>query len=146
MAKRGPKGELQFKYWDLRRRGMTQSEIARKFDISRQAVNKSIKLHEREVMYRLLENAQTSGALVEWFDASRGVLIGVTPQLGNLPLLMILDYGNKVRTYFDQSGNPDIELARSTIEDIKSTVRSSLGIDVSDEVSFRSILKRVYEG
>ena len=146
MVKSRPKAELQFRYWDLKRRGMTQSEIARKFNISRQAVNKSIKLHERDVMYRLLESAQTSGALVEWFDASRGVLIGVTPQLGNLPAMIILDYNNRVRTYFDQTGNPDRAMSLQTIEDIKETVRSSLGIDVRDAVSFRSILKRVYEG
>lgn len=146
MVASGPKAEMQFKYWDLKRRGMIQSEIARKYDISRQAVNKSIKLHERDVMYRLLETAQANGALVEWFDASRGVLIGITPQLGNLPSIMILDYNNRVRMFFDQSGNPERDLAISTMKDLKETVLTSLGIDAREEASFRGIIKKVYEG
>ena len=146
MVTSGPKAEMQFKYWDLKRKGATQSHIAREFDISRQSVNKSIKLHEKAVMYRLLEAAQTSGGIVEWSDVSRGVLIGLTPQLGDLPFLIIVDYLNRVRMFYDQSSNADRGIARSTMEDLRTNLGSSLGIDIRGDVAFRTILKAVYEG
>ena len=33
----------QFKYWNLRRKGVTQAKIARMLGISRQAVSKAVK-------------------------------------------------------------------------------------------------------
>lgn len=53
MAGPEPRPEMQFTYWDLHRKGMTQAQIAREFNITRQAVNKSLKLYERVMMYRL---------------------------------------------------------------------------------------------
>ena len=55
MLKIGKSSEAQFHYWDLRRKGMKQSDIARKYDITRQSVSKSIKVQEREIVIRLLE-------------------------------------------------------------------------------------------
>ncbi len=140
------RAKMQFKYWDLRRKGMTQSEIARKFGITRQAVSKSVKLHERDVMYRLLETAQTSSILVEWFDASRGILIGITPQLNDLPCLILMDERGKVRTFFDQSINTRRELALSVLDDLKERIHTCLGIDIREETSFKAILRSVYKG
>jgi hypothetical protein len=133
----------QFIYWDLRRKGMTQSEIARNFEISRQSVNKSVKLQERYTMYRLIESAKTTGSLVENFDASRGTLIGINPQLGNLPFLTIVDQKNGLRTFYDQSGNRDRETALSVLGDLKDVVSGSLNMDLRDETSFKSILRRI---
>ncbi len=145
MVTSGPKAEMQFRYWDLKRKGATQSQIAREFGISRQAVNKSIKIHEKAVMYRILEAVQTAGGIVEWSDASRGILIGLTPQLGDLQYLIILDPLNRVRMFYDQSSNADREIARSTMEELRSTLSSSLGINIKGEVAFRTILRIVYE-
>ncbi len=137
--------EKQFRYWNLRRKGETQSEIARKFKITRQSVNKSIKLYEREVMYKLIEAARSSQTLIEWFDASKGVLIGITPQLGNLHCLIFIDNQNKIRTFFDQSKNEDRELAASIIGDIKESIKVSIGMDLKEEITFRSILGSIYK-
>ena len=84
---RGP--EAQFTYWDLRRKGLNQSEIARKFDITRQSVSKSIKVQEREVVIRLLDTAQVSGILPQWYDQRRGVLVGNIPMLGSLRCIVV---------------------------------------------------------
>lgn len=137
--------ERQFRYWNLRRKGETQSEIARKFGITRQSVNKSIKLHEREVMYRLIETARISRTLVEWFDAKKGVLIGITPQLGNLHCIILVDNLNKTWVFHDQSKNEDRELAASIIGDLKESIKVSIGMDLKEEITFRSILGSIYK-
>jgi hypothetical protein len=135
----------QFRYWDLRRKGETQSEISRKFGISRQSVNKSIKLFESEVMYRLIETARSSGTLVEWFDASKGVLIGITPQLGDLRCLILLDNQNKIRTFHDQTKNENREMAASIMGDLKESIKASIGMDLREETTFKSVLGSIYK-
>ncbi len=143
MAKRGPKTEQQFVYWHQRRSGMSQSDIARRFDITRQAVSKSVKLQEREVIFRLLDTAQSSGVLVEWYDERRGVLIGVTPQLGNLACIMIIDDGNRPRVFFDQERNEDAEVRRRTMDELRAVLDTALGLEVDQDAAFRTIIDEI---
>jgi hypothetical protein len=142
MAKRGPKTEHQFRYWHLRRRGASQSNIARDHDITRQAVSKSIQLVERDVMFRLLDTAQMSGILVEWYDARRGVLIGLTPQLGNLGCIIVIDGTNRPRQFYDQDGNLDDEVRKRTMAELAKTLKDALGL-VVDGSTFSQVLKQL---
>jgi hypothetical protein len=146
MAKRGPKTEQQFVYWHQRRKGMSQSDIARKHDITRQAVSKSVKLQEREVIFRLLDTAQTSGVLVEWYDERKGVLIGLTPQLGNLACIMIIDTTNRPRVFFDQERNEDVEVRRRTMEDLRAVLDTTLGMKVDRSTPFNMIIEDIING
>ena len=146
MGKRGSKPEAQFVYWDLRRKGMTQSEIARKFGITRQAVNKSMKLAERDVLYRLLDTAQTSGILVEWQNANKGVLIGITPQLGNLGCVMVLDAGNKIRIFYDQTGSKDAKVRARVMRELDEVLNKTLGLRVDPKMEFKHLIKLIVRG
>ncbi len=145
MAKRGPKTEQQFRYWHIRRRGASQADIAREHGITRQAVNKSIQLLEREVVFRLLDTAQTSGVLVEWYDARLGVLIGITPQLGNLPCLLLIDDTNRVRLVFDQVDNPDPSAREVVMSELHVVLKRTLGLDIAAEVDFKQMVNRITE-
>jgi len=146
MGKRGSKPEAQFTYWDLRRRGMNQSEIARKYEITRQAVNKSVKLAERDVLYRLLDTAQTSGILVEWQDAWKGALIGISPQLGNMACVMILDVENRVRVFYDQDKAKDKERKATVIWEMDAVLNAALGLRVDPKMKFKEIMKLIVRG
>jgi hypothetical protein len=146
MGNRGSRPEAQFTYWDLRRRGKTQSDIARTFDISRQAVNKSMKLAERDLLFRLLDTAQMSGILVEWQDARKGVLIGITPQLGNLGCLMVVDPENNIRMFYDQDGNKDKGSRNKLMKEMDEVMEKALGIRVNNKDTFRDILKKIIRG
>ena len=144
MVSRGQRSEMGFRYWDMRRKGMTQAEISRRFEISRQAVNRSISLQERDVMYRLLEVAQMSGTLVEWFSALKGILVGTTPQLESRSSIMVLDIDNNIRIYYDQTDNSDMEMARSKLNELRSTLKDTLGMEMYEKRTFRSVLNSVY--
>lgn len=143
MVKPGFKPEAQFKYWDLRRKGMTQAEISRKFEITRQAVNKSMKLAERDILYRLLETAQTSGILVEWQDAKKGVLIGISPQLGNMGCIMAIDENNKIRIFYDQRNNMDPGTKKKVLDDLERILNDSIGIKIEKDEEFKDLIKEI---
>ncbi len=143
MAKRGPKTEQQFRYWHMRRMGTAQADIAREMGITRQAVSKSIQLMERDVMFRLLETAQMSGVLVEWYDAQRGVLVGITPQLGNIVCVLLIDSDNRTRVFYDQSQNPDEDVRRRTMEELVGVLRDSLGLDPDLDAGFDVLVKAI---
>jgi hypothetical protein len=143
MARTGPKKIAQFKYWHLRRKGWTQSAIARRFKITRQAVNKSIKLEERDITFQLLDTAQMSGVLVEWYDPRKGVLIGVTPQLGNMVCMMMVDSNGKIRIYYDQTENQDRRQRKIVIDDLVLTLKEVLGMKVDVKLGFRGIMEMI---
>jgi DNA-binding Lrp family transcriptional regulator len=141
MAKRGPKTEQQFRYWHMRRMGRSQADIAREVGITRQAVSKSIQLLERDVVFRLLDTAQMSGVLVEWYDAERGVLVGVTPQLGNLVSVLLIDGSNRTRLFYDQTNNPDEDVKGRTMEELTEVLGTSLGVTLGPGVDFDAIVR-----
>ena len=143
MTKYLTKPQAQFEYWHARRLGKTQAQIARQYDITRQAVNKSIKLAEREVLFRLLDSAQMSGILVEWQDHYKGVLIGITPQLGNLVCVMIIDQNNNIRIFYDQAKNKNKVEAEKTIEQLKKLLFEIFGLKIGNKESFKEILGRI---
>ena len=143
MAKRGPKTDQQFRYWHMRRLGKSQADIAREMDITRQAVSKSIQLMERDVMFRLLETAQMSGVLVEWYDAERGVLVGLTPQLGNLVCVLLIDDSNRPRLFYDQSTNPDEDVKRRTLRELVHVLEVTIGVVVGPGVDFDAIVTAI---
>jgi hypothetical protein len=141
MAKRGPKTEQQFLYWHQRRIGRTQADIARDHGITRQAVNKSVQLVERDIMFRLLDTAQMSGILVEWYDANRGILIGLTPQLGKLACIIVIDGSNRPRLFYDQDANADAEVRQRTMEELALVLGDALDLDVPSSYSFGDIVR-----
>jgi transcriptional regulator len=134
---------IQFVYWNLRRHGLSQAEIARRFKISRQAVNKSIMLQEREVLFRLLECAQTSGVLVEWQDAVAGVLIGITPQLGNLPCIMVVDRNKRILMFYDQARNQDKAVRAKVTAGLRNTLEETLRLSIDNDASFKDVIEAI---
>jgi hypothetical protein len=81
--------------------------------------------------------------LVEWYDAERGVLVGVTPQLGNLVCVLLIDDSNRPRLFYDQSRNPDGEVKRRTMEEMVGTIEASLGVVLGPGVEFDEVVSAI---
>ncbi len=145
MTRRGSRTERQFSHWHALRNGSTQAEVARLNGVTRQAVNKGVKLHERDVVLRLLDTARSIGVLVEWYDQKRGALIGISPQLGNLSCIMLIDDENEVRVFYDPKSARDREVRRRTIKEMTEVVRDAFGLRLSTKLKFREVLDEIIE-
>ena len=72
----------QRKYWSLRRDGLTQADISRKMDVTRQTVNKVFDAIDSRVSKALLEAAQVNRIEISRLDPKKGFLLGRSPSLG----------------------------------------------------------------
>jgi transcriptional regulator len=68
--------ERQFAFWQLRRSGLVNIQIADRFKISRQAVSKALLAMNRKVEETLIEMAQANQIEVERLNPEIGVLFG----------------------------------------------------------------------
>ena len=68
--------EKQFTFWNLRRGGLVNIQIADRFKISRQAVSKALLAMDRKVEETLINMAQANQIEVERMNAEVGVLFG----------------------------------------------------------------------
>lgn len=67
--------------WELRFKGFNRSEIARKLDITRQAISKALKNTDSKILHELNRNARTLGLAVTLVNSEKGILLGYTPQI-----------------------------------------------------------------
>jgi len=143
MGRRGPKAEAQFRYWHLHRQGLSQAEIARRLDITRQAVSKAVKLQEREVLYRLLEAARSARMLVEWTDGAKGALVGLIPDLGSLACLLVMDVAGEVRIFYDPERIEDQDRRIRQRAELKELLSSNLKVWIEDQDPFKLIMEKI---
>jgi len=66
----------QLHIWDLRRNGLSQSEIARKLNITRQAVNQLAQTIPDKVAAALSDASRLNRVEPRLIDSNRGVLVG----------------------------------------------------------------------
>jgi len=117
----------KFTYWHSTRLGKSQGEISQQQEITRQAVSKAIKSQERDILERMLNFAQAIGVLVEWYDVSLGILIGITPQLENRTCLIFIDDRNQVLVFYDQEGYTSDKFPNEmAIDRINETLHTNL--------------------
>ena len=142
------KKSREFQYWHLARTGTSQAEIARSFapdEPTRQAVNKAVRNQVQKQLLRLLDAAETAGVLVEWQDATIGVLVGVSPQLGGLASIFIVDASDRVQLFYDQSGNTD-ESAKAQVQSrLTATLKSVLGLEVPSAATILDVIEAIVE-
>lgn len=145
MMKPGSRRYAQFTYWNLRRKGKIQSEIARDHGISRQAVNKSVKLMERDILYRMLEFCRTSGALVEWTDAERGVTVGIITQLERIGCILLVDDSGSMRMFYDTDRIVKGKERKQVMTELQILLRDALGIEIGLKDTFKEIIEKIIE-
>jgi len=71
----------QLGVWSLMRQGLSQSEIARRMDISRQAVNQLVQTIPSKISAALFDAAKLNEVHPTMIDTSRGVLLGFSKEL-----------------------------------------------------------------
>jgi hypothetical protein len=71
-----PLNDRQFEFWRLRRSGILSIDIARLFNISKQAVSKALLTMDERIENTLLEMARANQIEVEKVNQGRGILFG----------------------------------------------------------------------
>jgi len=94
----------QRKYWGLRRSGLTQAEISREMDVTRQTVNKTFNAIDSSVSRALLEAAQVNKVEISRVDPKRGFLLGRSPSLGMDVLVTFSDRNGILVWYRGEGG------------------------------------------
>ena len=89
----------QRKYWALRLNGLTQADISRKMDVTRQTVNKTFNAIDSRVSKALLEAAQVNRIETSRLDAEKGFLIGRSPSLG-MDVLITFSERNGIQVWY----------------------------------------------
>jgi len=93
----------QRKYWGLRRSGMTQAEISREMDVTRQTVNKTFNAVDSRVSKALLEAAQVNRVEINRVDPKKGFLLGRSPSLG-MDVLVTFSDRNGILVWYKGEG------------------------------------------
>ena len=91
-------------YWGLRRSGLTQAEISREMDVTRQTVNKTFNVVDARVSQALLEAAQINRVEISRLDPKRGFLVGRSPSLGMDVLVTFSDRNGILVWYRGEGG------------------------------------------
>jgi len=71
-----PLNDKQFEFWKLKRSGILSIDIARLFNISKQAVSKALITMDERIEKTLLEMARANQIEVERVNSGRGILFG----------------------------------------------------------------------
>jgi len=99
-----PVGEKQFEFWQLRRSGLPNINIARSFDISRQAVSRALITMDKRIEKTLLEMAQANQIEVESINAGRGVLFGRSVPF-NVSAMIFVSAKHGVQVWYEHEGD-----------------------------------------
>lgn len=96
--------EKQFKFWKLRRDGLPNINIARLFNISRQAVSRALISMDKRIENTLLEMAQANQIEMESINAEAGILFGHSiPLNANSIIFVSAKYG--VQVWYEHEGD-----------------------------------------
>ena len=96
--------ERQFAFWQLRRSGLVNIQIADRFRISRQAVSKALLAMDRKVEETLLEMAQANQIEVERLNAEIGVLFGRSVPF-NAAAIVFVSADHGVQVWYEHEGD-----------------------------------------
>jgi len=99
-----PIDEKQFKFWKLRRDGLPNINIARSFNISRQAVSRALIGMNKRIENTLLEMAQANQIEMESINVEWGILFGHSiPFDANAIIFVSAKHG--VQVWYEHEGD-----------------------------------------
>ena len=99
-----PIDEKQFKFWKLRRDGLPNINIARSFNISRQAVSRALISMDKRIEDTLLEMAQANQIEVDKLNAERGILFGHSVPFGTNAIIFVSEK-HGVQVWYEHEGD-----------------------------------------
>ena len=101
-----PINERQFEFWKMRRNGMANVEIAKKSNISRQAVSKALQGIDSKISKVLLDMARANHIEIKKVNPERGILFGYLPQL-KTDVIVFVSSKHGVQVWYSHKGDCD---------------------------------------
>lgn len=101
--------ERQLEIWNLRLRGISKAEIGRMLGITRQAVYDAENIMLEKVELALNHTAQSNMIEPQYIDATRGILLGFSPQTQQR-VIITFSSRNGVQTWHYQQ--PDCSICK----------------------------------
>ncbi len=89
--------------WTLRFKGLNGTEIAKKLEVTRQAISKTLKNVDAKILRTLNENAGMMGLAVTSVDTERGILLGYHPQTRTKTMVFYLPKSG-IQSWFQHDG------------------------------------------
>ena len=99
-----PLNDKQFEFWKLRRGGLLNVNIARSFNISKQAVSRALLTMDERIEKTLLEMARANQIEVERVNAKRGILFGHSVPF-NASAIIFVSAKHGMQVWYEHEGN-----------------------------------------
>lgn len=99
-----PLNDKQFEFWRLRRNGLPNINIARLFDISKQAVSRALITMDERIENTLVEMARSNQIEVERVNSERGILFGHSVPF-NASAIIFVSARHGVQVWYEHEGN-----------------------------------------
>ncbi len=99
-----PLNDRQFEFWRLRRNGIISIDIARLFNISKQAVSKALLTMDERIEKTLIEMARANQIEVEKINMERGILFGHSVPF-NASAIIFVSAKHGIQVWYEHEGN-----------------------------------------
>ena len=99
-----PINDKQFEFWSLRRSGLPNINIARLFNISKQAVSKALLTMDERIEKTLLEMARANQIEVDKVNMGRGILFGHSVPF-NARAIIFVSAKRGMLVWYEHEGN-----------------------------------------
>ncbi len=99
-----PLKDKQFEFWRLRRSGILSIDIARLFNISKQAVSKALLTMDERIEKTLIEMARANQIEVEKVNLGRGILFGHSAPF-NTSAIIFISAKRGMQVWYKHEGN-----------------------------------------
>ena len=99
-----PLNDRQFEFWRLRRNGIISIDIARLFNISKQAVSKALLTMDERIEKTLIEMAHANQIEVEKINMERGILFGHSVPF-NASAIIFVSAKHGIQVWYEHEGN-----------------------------------------
>jgi hypothetical protein len=99
-----PVTEKQFEFWKLRRSGLPNINIARLFNISKQAVSRAILTMDERIEKTLLEMAHANHIEVKSINPERGILFGRSVPF-NVNAIVFVSAKHGMQVWYEHEGD-----------------------------------------
>jgi len=99
-----PLNERQFEFWRLRRCGIISIDIARLFNISKQAVSKALLTMDERIEKTLIEMARANQIEMEKINTERGILFGHSVPF-NASAIIFVSAKHGMQVWYEHEGN-----------------------------------------
>ena len=99
-----PINDKQFEFWSLRRSGLPNINIARLFNISKQAVSRALITMDERIGETLLEMARANQIEVERVNPRRGILFGHSVPF-NVNAIIFVSAKHGMQVWYEHEGD-----------------------------------------